>query len=199
MTIRRVRTVFSGVAGSPWYSNLYFDADGVTPSAQQNVDAVDAFWTALASLMDNAVTWTIGPEVPELDETTGELTGVQTVTPGTGAGTDTTDPLPYMSQGLVRLSTTDFVAGRRVRGRIFVPGLTETANTTTGQPSGSAITAMTTAGTNLVAAGGLLVWSRPFAGDPAATPPRPARAGSKASITAVSGWNQWAVMRSRRD
>ena len=170
----------------------------MTPTAQENVDDVDTFWTALANLMDNAITWTVGPEVPILDEETGELVGVTSVTAGTGAGTAAGDALPYATQGLVRLATDDFVAGRRVRGRIFLPGIDENFNAATGIPSSTFLSTVQTAVTNLIAAGGLLVWARPFAG--AEGPPvRPARLGSKASITASTVWTQWAVMRSRRD
>lgn len=198
MAIRRVRTIFSGVAGTPWYSNLYFDADGVTPTAQENVDDTDAFWTAMANLIDNAISWTVGPEVPVLDETTGTLVGVTSVTAGTGVGTAAGDALPYATQGLVRLATDDFVAGRRVRGRIFLPGIDENFNGPSGVPTSTFLTTVQGAIDGLIAAGGLLVWARPFPG--AEGPPvRPARAGSKASITASSVWTQWAVMRSRRD
>jgi hypothetical protein len=177
---------------------MYFDADGVTPTPQQNVDAVDAFWTGCASIIDNAVTWEVGPEVPEIDETTGVLSGVTSVVAGTGAGTAVSDALPPSTQGLVRLQTGDFVAGRRVRGRIFVPGVTEATNSSGGAPDAGALLAMGDAATALVAAGGILVWARPFEGS-AGPPVKPARLGSKASITGTSVWGSWAVMRSRRD
>jgi hypothetical protein len=198
MSIRRVRTVFTGVAGTPWYANMYFDADGVTPTPQENVDDTDAFWTAMAGVIDNNVSWTVGPEVPVIDETTGTLTGVTSVTAGTGSGTATADPLPYATQGLIRLATDDFVAGRRVKGRIFVPGVVESSSSTTAVPDATFMGILQTAVDGLIAAGGFLVWARPFAG--AAGPPvRPAREGSKASISGASVWTQWAVMRSRRD
>lgn len=198
MSIQRVRTVFTGVAGTPWYSNMYFDDDGVTPTAAENADAVDDFWEALAPLIDNGVTWTIGPEIPILDETDGTLTSVEAITVESGSGTAAGDPLPYATQGLGKLSTSDFVAGRRVQGRVFIPGMSEAASDATGKPASTTITSITDALTTLVASSGLIVWSRPFEG--AEGPPeRPPRDGSKASITGVSAWTQWAVMRSRRD
>jgi len=196
MAIRRVRTLLTGVAGSPWYSNIYFDADGVTPDAAANVVSVDDMWTAVISNIANDISWVVEGNVSVLDETDGKLIDVESVTQGTGTGTSSGDMLPFTTQGLIQLQTSTFINGRRVRGRVFVPGLTEDAST-----NGVPISGMVT---NLIAAGnalwdsdtsGALVWARPFAGSETVE----ARAGSKAPITAVAAWNKWAVMRSRRD
>lgn len=198
MAIRRIRTVFVGVAGTPWYSNMYFDADGVTPTPQQNVDAVDSFWTSIAPYMDNAVSWVVGPEVPVLDETNGELVGVTSVTANGGVGTASDDALPYASQGLVRLNTNDFVNGRRVRGRIFLPGITKASASPTGTVFTTASAGWLAAATTLTAATGILVWARPL-WNREVDPPVLVRPGSKAAITGQSIWANFAVMRSRRD
>ena len=52
-TLARVRTIFTGPAGSPWYSNLYFDA--ATGTAQNAADAAAPFWGAVDNLKKSTV------------------------------------------------------------------------------------------------------------------------------------------------
>lgn len=199
MTIARVRTIFGGVAGTPWYSNIYFADNGGTPVGQAGIDAVDALWTAVQSNIANNITWAVQGEVARLDETNGELTGVTNGVVNAGVGTSAGDMLPFTTQLLGRQFTSAFVAGRRVRGRIFLPGLTEDANTD-GAPIAGMITAWTAAQNALLTAmPNWCVWARPFDGDPDATPPKPPRDGSLHLVSSVATSPTWAVLRSRRD
>lgn len=200
MTIARVRTIFTGVAGTPWYSNLYFFDNGGTEIGPDAVTWVTAFWTSLSAVMQDSVIWTIEPEVARLDESTGQLTGV-TATPGaTGGGTQQVAALPWQTQGLIREFTGAFVNGRRVRGRTFIPGPTESSSDV-GVPIGTYITALQNAADALIASSvsTWCVWARPFDGDPAAVPPKPARTGTAHIIVSANVWDKWAVQRSRRD
>ena len=196
MTMARVRTVFSGVAGTPWYSNLYFANDGSEDNSQNAHDATAAFWTSLADAITDQVTWEVLGEVTQIDEATGNLEGIVTLTPAFDNGEVTAEPLPWTTQALARLLTGQIVHNRLVRGRIFVPGETIGSNDD-GKPTAGAIAGVQTAANLLIteAAGTLVVWSRPFAG----TEKNPARVGSKHLVTTASVWDQWAVQRSRRD
>lgn len=200
MPVARIRTIFTGVAGTPWYSNQYFLDDGATPVAQDAADWVGAFWTGLAGNLPSGLDWSIEPLVPSYDEATGDLTAQTAITSPTGGGSNAAETLPFPTQGLIRLRTEGIVNNRAVHGRIFVPGPGENVNSG-GVPSASYITALQTAIDSLLTSSvnTLCVWARPFAGDPLADPPKPARAGTKHAVMAADVWTNWAVMRSRRD
>ena len=198
--IARVRTVFTGVAGSPFYNNLYFGtiADVINPQAC--VDAVDVAWTTLTSIMRIDLIGAIEAEVPIIEDTTGEIQSVVSTTGGVVDPTSAAEPLPTASQGLVRISTNTFLNGRRLRGRIFVPGLTE-ASQSTGVPNASTITSLAAMGMSLIndANTNLVIYRRPRPEEDPPNPNKPARDGASASAVSATGWGQFAVLRSRRD
>lgn len=200
MTILRIRTVFTGVAGAPWYSNLYFGPPADPTNAQQCVDAVGAFWATLATNLRLGVAFNVEGDVPAINEADGKITDQITVTPVTGGGTNAGDPLPPYTQALIRLSTNAFVNGRRVRGRIFVPGQVE-SNNVSGNPAGAFVTGVAAAAQALInnLDTELVVWARPFEGDPLSVPPKPARLGTYAGAVTATMWTAWSVLRSRRD
>lgn len=199
MAIARIRTLFAGVAGTPWYSNLYFNEEAGSPIGAGAVDAVNDMWLFVASNIANNISWTVLGEIAILNEVDGKLVGVTNVANEVGAGTSAGDMLPFSTQLLGRQFTNAFVNGRRVRGRTFLPGLTEDANTD-GAPIAGMVSAWTAAMNQLlVSVPDWVVWARPFEGDPEAVPPKPARDGSQHPITSVATSTQWAVLRSRRD
>jgi hypothetical protein len=120
-TIRRVRTVFTGVAGTPWYSNMYFATSGGT--AADSVANVDAFWTTLAAQINTAVTGTVEGDVAIIESTTGEITSVESVTDGTIDFTGSGNVLPPANQGMINLNTNTYAGGRQIRGKLYIPGL----------------------------------------------------------------------------
>lgn len=196
MTIARVRTVLTGVAGTPWYSNLYFADDGGTPVGTLAVGWVNDMWTAAAGAISNNVTWEVQGEVAQLDESDGELTGITMVASEAGAGTASDEELPFQTQALTRWLTDAFVHGRRVRGRLFWPGMGE-SNNAGGQPTSGLRAALSGYSNDLVSDSGgtLVVWSRPFAG----TEFNPARLGTYHLVTGTSISTTWATLRTRRD
>lgn len=122
----RVRTIFTGVQGSPWLNTLTFLETGGTP--QQAVTAAGAFWGAVDVLMPSTIDWTTEADVPTLSAG-GVLEEVTTTTPATGSGgAGAGELLPRVSQGLVRWRTGTIIAGRELRGRTFVPGLADASN-----------------------------------------------------------------------
>lgn len=181
----RVRTVFSGPQGTPWVNTLYFAGDTQT-IADAAVADVGAFWGAVDALMNTGVTWATESEVEVVDEVTGNVTAVLVTTPQTGAGATVTELLPRIAQAVVRMRTGTFIGGREVRGRIFVPGLTELANTT-GQVTAATLTTIQTAAQALMDSVNQqwVVWSRTH--------------GVARLISSVSVWSQFSYLGSRRD
>lgn len=197
----RIRTVFTGVAGSPWYSNLYFDpAEGDAPVS--TAQAVAAFWEDLEGDIANNVSWSIDPSVPTIDPATGDTTDYTTVNVAGGQGTNLGVLLPIATQGLITLRTSATIRNRRLIGRIFVPGLCASTSGPDGEFTGTFADRMTTAANTLrtASSGGnveaLCVWSRPKGPSleiPFQLP------GSAHVVTGASGALKPAVLRSRRD
>lgn len=186
-SIRRIRTVFSGVAGTPWYSNMHFT--WVNGTEQDHLDAVGDFWGAIDVLQDDAITWAVESDATVINDATGDIIAIESGVGPTGAGTATFDPLPYQTQGLVNWLTGTFVAGRQLRGKTYVPGLTENANDASGIMTTAARDVIAAAATALVAASSV---------------PGPLRVFSRKNLTSATVGSfvaptKWAVMRSRRD
>jgi hypothetical protein len=182
----RIRAVWTGVSGSPWYSNFYFAGSGST-DAQAAADAVYALFFGLRNALANDIVISIDPFAPTIDPATGDITGGFTVDPGDaigGAATD--DMLPTQTQALVTLRTGQYVGGREIRGKWFLGGLTEVNNVQTGLVSSSLISAVTDLWETLLATGpDLLVWSR--------------KNGVTAPVQSATMTGVWSVLRSRRD
>ena len=185
-TMARVRTVFTGVAGTPWYSNLYFDDDGTAAGVYQT--KVKDFWTAIfGGHVRSGVVATMENPIAIMN-VAGEVVSVVSGDGGTVTGALSNDPLPPATQALLQLHTGVFVAGREVRGRCFIPGLTE-ADNSTGVPGATLISDIQDAASDLQGASGAngawVVWSK--------------RNAVWEPVSDMICWNKYAVLRSRRD
>jgi hypothetical protein len=183
--VYRVRTTLLGATGAPWLNTLWFDFTGGT--AQQAATAAGAFWTTIKASQASAISFATEAAVSTISTLDGKPTAVTNTTPVTGVGAVGTDRIPPIVQALCRLRTGVFVGGREIRGRFFVPGLTEAASDATGNPTSTVLTAINGALTTLVGdANSILVVYSPtnFRIDP---------------VVSADAWNQWATMRSRRD
>lgn len=185
MPMYRVRTVFTGVAGTPYYSNLYFAQEGGTVA--QARAAVNAFWEANKALITQNLKWIIENEVPVIDEVLGEVLSVESdVTSYQSQGTRTETPIPYSNQVLARLRTGAFAGGREIRGRIFIPGFTQISQDSDGVVVSAAAGIQTNLNALIASANAqLVVWAK--------------SKGSYAVVNSGSVWNKFAVLRSRRD
>lgn len=198
MSIYRVRTVFTGVAGTPWYSNLYFAglAEGGTDTNVVAVhDAAADFWGSLASAIIDPVDWVVQGDVARINPTTGEVTSFDSVPAVTNGGNATAEALPFATQGLIALNTAGVRRSRRVVGHIYVPGMTE-ANNVAGQPSAALRTLLATSAADLrrPALDVLpVVWARPRDTSSGFLP------GAAFPVTSSASRPGWAVLRSRRD
>lgn len=184
----RIRSVLTGVAGSPWYSNLYFLG---TPGGEQDrVDAVRAFWTDYAAaFLAVGLTVRVEGEVPTINPATGDITAVLPVVPGAPInGLINGEKLPPMTQYCLNLRTGVYNAGREVRGKFFAPGFTIGHNNDQGAPTADVLTnlrANFAANLDNDPTDPLVVWSR--------------KSGVAVPVQSVSGSDQWSFLSSRRD
>lgn len=185
-TLERVRTVFTGVAGTPWYSNMYFD-NGVG-EAGLYVEFVLDFWTTVANSIYSSVDFVVEDAVVIIEDTTGEIVGAGTGEGGGGSGQSGMDPVPYATQLQINWLTGVYLGGRQLRGKTYVPGLTESSYTL-GLVSAGARTIVQGAADELIGSGGANGAFRVYS---------PTR-GTSAVIDSATIPNKPAVLRSRRD
>lgn len=180
----RITTLFSGpLVNGGGINQLYFDQGGGT-GVQAHV-AARAFWQNIDDVMHSSVTYQVLAEIELVDNTTGQVEGIETTDVYNGTGQLSTDPLPPTVQGLVRWRTGVYDNGREIRGRTFLPGMCE-GNSTDGAPTSGTVGVFNTAAGNLVADANseLVVWSRK---------------GLFAPVVSGQAWVKWASLRSRRD
>ena len=194
--MHRVTTLLFGVGGGTAYNSLYFDSSVSGIEAADAQDAAASFWGGIGAYIRSGSTSVVQAEVQEINTETGEITSVTTLTDQSHTNTGTGDPLPPANQYRLRLNTNDFVEGRRLRGSIFIPGITEN-NSTNGAPTSSLTTDVVARAVLdfITTTDGLVVYSRPRpAGHPLG-----ARAGVNGLVTGITGLSYFSVLRSRRD
>lgn len=175
---------------------MFFDPEGAFGSAQGAIDAVDDFWNAMLATMAAAISYSVLPEVTTIDVSTGEATAVETGTGQTRTGYAAGDVLPPATQGLIRWTTGVFIGGRQIRGRTFIPAQLEANSSAAGAPAGTLVTAAAAAITALNGSTEVFcIYSRPQKNSAGSI----IRAGQAAAVNAGSLWDQFAVLRSRRD
>lgn len=157
----RCRVTWSGGAGGPWLTNLYTSADNTQTFADTFRDAINTLLNSYRSLMRSGVNITAsGVDEMLLD---GTLVGSRSFTTpinltSNGAG----NWLPRECQGLAVLRTGVYVAGREVRGRLYLPQPTVGQADAGGDPSGTFQSTMNTALTTYRLTSGTppCIWSK---------------------------------------
>jgi hypothetical protein len=152
------------------------------------------FWNTWGPHIGTGISIDFDPICLAIEASTGVLTGAFAGTdPTTVVGGAVGDLLPRQTQGLLRLNTSTVIGGRRVRGRLFIPGALESDNSSA-QPTGTYLSDLNVAAATLLAAGAtassLVVWHRPTPG---------VGGGASPAVTGVSAAPTWSVLRSRRD
>lgn len=182
MPAHRLTSVMTGTAGGPWVSQQWIDA-GTTPDANDAADAVRLFWSGVSGLIGSGVTIQVEAEVPLFSDPATPTSVASTLSApiSTAGGTAV---LPPATQGLVRLRTGTFNGTRRVLGKIYIPYMTEESCVAGGTMWPDAAGVIDGAAEDLRAAG-LVVASRAL--------------NVFAPVTGTDVWNQFAVLRSRRD
>lgn len=179
----RVRTEISQNPGNPMLGTHYF---GTSADPSDSMSFVADFWGDLASIVKSDVRFAVSPEIDTINADNGELVASLSATPVDPVpGSSTSEPLPPATQALMQLHTGVILGGRKIVGRIFVPGMTESSSDT-GVPDTGVHEAVQTAAQNLIDASGSTwcVWSRKN------------KAG--VVISSATCWDLWAVQRKRR-
>jgi hypothetical protein len=185
MYLYRVRVFFTGGTGGNQVCTQHF-LDAVPATAQGASDALGDFFADIKGYISDDIRMTVDTEVLTLDVASGTTIAATTVTPRTFLGEDGGDPLPWQTQGLVKFPTGVFVGGRRLTGRLFVPGPCEGQNTG-GVPNAGYIAALQSAADTL---SGWLSYNQ-HVYSPTHHVAHP--------VNAATVMNRWASLRSRRD
>lgn len=148
--------------------------------------ALSAFYNEYADHCNGTVSFSLDPEIREFDEATGQTIGL-TAYPGGSLwiqnGTSSPTSMPDQTAILVRWRTGQWINGRQVTGRTYLPYPSQ--STGGGQPSASVVNDIQTQAGVLIAAVGLRIWSRTN--------------GTTRLVTSSSVWGEYAVQRRRRD
>lgn len=182
----RVRVTWTGPS-SPLLSTHYFtpDIENAASATACHV-AVATFWNTVRAVIADDFVYTVQPAIAQMG-TDGQITGELIASNVASAvGQDAGDPLPFQTQGEVALLTSAFSAGRRLQGRLFIPGPTETSNTQ-GAPTSAYISTVNGALQTYVADATNVdpeVWSRAHS--------------VSAGVTSGIVRSGWRVLRSRR-
>jgi hypothetical protein len=138
----RVRTVWTGIAGTPFLTTTYFDASAYASSAA--VTNMAAFWDAIPTHININLDWQVQGDVDIVDPVTGQITAIESNTPESGSGSSSLEVLSLGTCGLINLRTGVYVAGREIRGKLYVPGPTE-GSSIQGTPGAAYASALQTA------------------------------------------------------
>lgn len=177
----RVRINYTGrVTG---FSIMHFANE--LGDAQSAADAARTFFDAIKGGLQTGQFVRVDPEVFEVNVGTGKVEGATTITSTQVTGTNSDDVLPQATQLLVRWRTGQFIDGRELRGRTFIPGYVQGASSAAGEVATTTQGTVNTAAATLVGNSDFGIWS-------------PTNA---VFATATSGicWTEWAVQRGRRD
>lgn len=193
----RMTMPWSNFPGAPGYTNFHFRLIGdiTTELKDETMTKVRAFFQSWASFLPSGVTISMPSQFEEIDLATGELTGVESVTPAADVvGSASSAPYSPAVGACVTWDTQGFINGRRIRGRTFMVPLAPTSSfQSDGTLAVAGLTTMRAAAATLANATtgiALGVWHRPSPG------------GSDGTWSLVTGSNvidKTAVLRSRRD
>lgn len=194
--LRTMALVTGSAYPVPGLTQLWWAPGTVGGSTADATDCLARFrasWNTFAPHLSNSVSVDFDPICIAVEATTGVLTGAFAGTdPLTVTGAAAGDVCPRQTQGLLRLGTSTVINGRRVRGRLFLPGVLEADNNVNGVPFSTYTSDATTAFSSILTPGATasspVIWHRPQGGAGGASP----------AVTSVSCSPSWAVLRSRR-
>lgn len=186
----RTTTRWTLLSGRQGVTVLHFDG-GEPVAAQDVADATYDLWDALKGAVTTTTVARVDPIVEIVNKNTGALEDLVAVNqPAAVAGTVSGQQAADATQFLIRWNTGAVKNGRRVSGRLYLPGV-PVGSLDGGNVKGTVLTSMASAlGTWLSGheAEGLVVWSRPS----------PTRVGQATLVASVSVWSELAVQRRRR-
>lgn len=156
--IQRVRVGWAGFVGGPGVSTFYFSESAIPNSGLRT------FFNGVSTYLPIGVTISFPQAGDKINDTTGEIVGAWSAGPTTPVtGQVAVGPYSGVSGACIDWLTGSVVGGRRPMGRTFLVPLAANAYQSDGTLLEAARTALTSDGTNLVAAftPNFLVWSRP--------------------------------------
>lgn len=125
----RGQVITTAPIGGPYYWYFHFNHGDAQSDANTAAAAVANFLQDIAPCMSSSLSMQLQDDWEVIDAATGNLTNVWSVSGGSPEpGTDATTLISPVTQGLIRLRTGIIVGTRELRGRLFVPGITEGAN-----------------------------------------------------------------------
>jgi hypothetical protein len=184
------RLVWSTPGGGTGYSVFHTAAPTTAAEAQSAASAFHTFAQTILSYMPNEVSIVGDTEYRVLNDVTGTLTGVFSVSGGTGGSGSDTANYNRAAGARIDWGTNTIVGGRRLRGRTYIVPLGTGAFDSNGLVSAAGIAALANAGANLVddldaVQRPLVVWSRVY--------------GQTATVTNVQIPPKGAILTGRRD
>lgn len=193
MAVFRVTAEWTGFSGAPGYSVFHFSAiDPSTAQAQAAADAVGTFFKSVSAHLASGVRVSIQPGVDVLDEASGQVQELLSITPPAGSSGPTSGSYAGPVGAVVHWITGDVRNGRRVRGRNFLVPLGGSAYDSQGTLGTLTLTAIQDAANILLTTTPVLqTWARPSA--PGATD------GAAYIVLTARVPDKAAVLRSRRD
>lgn len=197
MLLNEVITRWTTVGAAPGLSVMYFDAENDIVNSRA---ALRTMLAAILGTFSNKTTFTIDGDGRVIESTTGIAEDSWSdATSRVGSGLLNAEQVPDAAQFLLRWRTSDYVNGRRVQGRTYLPGFA-TTSMSGGRASGPSIAAAATNMTTFInALTGFGIWARPVVqsdapGAPVVTP----REGSFHYVDTGTAWGELAVQRNRR-
>lgn len=184
LSMFRLRSVFTGVAGCPWYVNTHHEGT-ISSEAEAAATALQAFWQTQQATIPGPIRVDIEQTAVVIDPATGLQTGQLPVSAHSVSFSSSGAGLPHQVQALIRLGTGSYEGGRQIKGRIFVPGLITGASTGQGTLNANVITSLQAAATTLSTDSKLVIYSK--------------KNKSATRVQTVSVWDQFATLRTRRD
>lgn len=197
-SLAKITVNWTGWAGAPGYTNLYFR--NATPGIidQTVVDdaiaKVEAWKNDFDQDLPNTITVTTDPSVEEINDATGALVGFWTGSPAAGTTGASSGVYSNATGFCISWSTNTIRNQRRMRGRTFVVPIGSSGLDTAGTLASTRLAAWKTAASAMRAATGasrLVVWGRPTA--PGASD------GASAEVTSSNIVDKTAILTSRRD
>lgn len=192
----RVRMALTGWPGGPGLSTFYFDAttDDVVSAARAVgcvQSAVTGHWKNVWPLTVHAQ---VSGDVDVIDRETGDITDTLSVDiPASVAGAGASEYAPIATALVLSLTTGTFIAGRRLRGRIFFSPVANNMVQADGTPMTTAIGFIEGGGADvlefLTEGDAWVVWHRPVNG----------AGGQTGRIVSSVCHDKFGILRSRRD
>lgn len=193
---------WDGAPGMPGFTNLFFEGTaGDGPEALAAVTKARRLFAGVAALIPSAISISPVTDVRLLDDATGNLVNIFTVTgiatvPGGGGGV-----FAAPAGAVVDWITTTVHGSRRLQGRSFIVPLFGSAYDSNGTILNAYVTTIATAAEDMRTFTGPAfgVWGRPRAAQPSHVPPITARAGLWGPAVSSRVPDKTCVLTSRRD